>query len=110
MATETPKLTPKELEDILTPLAPRWQQICKQLQLNEEEVRKLQEGNADPAKADDTVLMKRLITQQYPILKDKNTLGKILVRLGILPLPISYDFDQLIRVSSDDSGIGGTER
>ena len=53
MSTESPKLTPEELEDHLLPIA----------------LQKLQEGNGDTT-ADDIVLMKRLIAQQYPILSE----------------------------------------
>ena len=55
MATNTPTLTPQQLEDTLLLVAPSWQQICKELQLSEEEVKKLHEGNGDPTKADDSI-------------------------------------------------------
>ena len=72
---ETPRLTPQELENALLPIAHTWRQICKQLQLSEEEVKKLQ-GNDDSI-ADEKVL-KRLIDQQYPILSEAHMLKRIL--------------------------------
>ena len=72
-------LTKQKLEQILLPLAHKWELISRHLDVSVEE---LQKGYKEPTIDDNHVFMKRLIDSYYLKLKDRDTIRSILSECG----------------------------